>query len=135
MRTLLFTIAVFCCLPFAVAEPPPDVYSAVYWQIAGQPGKTTWIEIHNRQEAQTSGVAHIMILARKRGAPVWEVEHVCDHLAITTAALQLSVVRPYKTRAVYPERYFEAYDRWKADEQKGTAVVCSTSIQDFLQHQ
>ncbi len=134
MRTLLIVITIFCGLRVAAAEPPPEVYSTDYWQIAGQPGKTTWIEIHNRQEARTSGIAHIEVLARKKGAPVWEVEHVCDHLAITTAALQRSVVSPYKTRGAYPESYLEAYHRWKADEQKGIAFVCSTSIQDFLRY-
>ncbi len=135
MRMLFLLIAaVFCGLPFAVAEPPLEVYSTDCWQISGQPGKITWIEIHNRQQAQTSGIAHLEVLARKKGVPVWEIEHVCAHLAVTTAALQHSVTHPYKTRPVYPETYAVAYERWKTDEQKGTAVVCSTSIQDFLGH-
>jgi hypothetical protein len=39
---------------------------------------------------------------------------------------------PFKTRSVYPEAFYEAYDRWKKDKEKGTAVTCSTSLQDFL---
>lgn len=132
MKTLSVLIAFLCSLSALVAAPPPDVYSTDYWQIAGPPGKVTWVEIHNRAEAPTSGVAHVEVLARKQGAPVWEVEHVCAHLAVTTAALQRSVMRPYRTRSVYPEAFITAYQRWKADEQKGVAVVCSTSIQDVL---
>ena len=132
LRALAVLISFIGSLSALAAGPPPDVYSTDYWQIAGEPSMVTWIEIHNREEAPTSGVAHVEVLARKRGAPVWEVEHVCGHLAVTTAALQRSVLRPYRTGSVYPETFITAYQRWRADEQKGAAAVCSTTIQDVL---
>jgi hypothetical protein len=135
MKTLpaLFTVACLGILS-TKAGSQPDIYSTDYWEIPGPSGKITWIEIHNRKEAAASGIAHISVMARKKSSPVWELEWVCDHLAITTDALQRSVVRPLKTRGAYPERFLAGYDRWKEDEKKGSAVVCATSIEDFLKH-
>jgi hypothetical protein len=119
-------------MSFASAAPRSDIYSADYWEIPGPPANVTWVEIHHREEARNSGNAHISIIARKRGAPVWEIQRVCDHLAITKDALTRSVTRSLKIRGAYPERFFEAYARWREDEKKGTALICSISIGDFL---
>lgn len=79
-----------------------------------------------------TGVAHVSILSKKKSSPAWEVEWINPHVAITTDALKRSVIRPLKIRAAYPERFFEAYARWKEDAKNGIAVICSTSIQDVL---
>ena len=133
MRSFRFAVVLMYGVVSAVADPPPvEIYSTPYWLIAGALGKITWVEIHNLAQAPVSGVAHLEILARKQGAHRGEIEHVCSHLAITTEALRRSVIRPYKTLGVYPESYFGAYERWKAEEKQGRAIVCSTSIQEFL---
>ena len=144
---LLLSVALGCgsLLPFvlrAAPHPPPpppsspeELYASGCWRLADPPpGKITWVEIHNGPEALASGVAHVRVLARRKGAPAGELEHVCPHLAITTAALQRSVTRPYKTREAYPESFLVGYGQWKEEQrQTGTAFVCTTSVQDFLQ--
>ncbi|MEA3188673.1 MAG: hypothetical protein QOD99_2503 [Chthoniobacter sp.] len=47
-------------------------------------------------------------------------------------ALKRSVTRPFRTRGAYPERYYEALQRWQHDQKEGKALICSTSIQDWL---
>jgi hypothetical protein len=121
---------------FSVARAalPLDVYSTNYWEIAGSAEKMTWVEIHNRQEAKSTGIAHIEVLARRRSDPVWEVQHVCFHMAITTDALRRSVLRPVQVKSVYPETYEAAFARWKLAAQEGSPMICTTSIEDYLKH-
>lgn len=109
-----------------------DLYSSDFWEIAGTSKNVTWVEIHNSQEARKSGIAHVSILTKKKGDPGWELAWVHPHLAITTDALKRSVIRPLKIKGAYPEKFMEAYGRWKEDEKRGTASVCTTSIQDFF---
>lgn len=118
----------------AKAALPLDVYSTNYWEIAGSAEKITWVEIHNSQEAKATGIAHLEVLARRKGDPVWEVQHVCPHMAITTDALQRSVLRPFHGKSVYPETYESAFARWKLAAQNGSATICTTSIEDYLKH-
>src|SRR2546423_657051 len=106
----------------------PNIYTTIYWKVEGKAGYVTWVEIHNIQEARTNGVAHVSIVARKTNSPVWQIEWVCPHIAITTDALKRSVIEPFKTREAYPERFYEAYNRWQAGEKLGKAVVCTNSI-------
>jgi hypothetical protein len=136
MRALFLAVAFLTAVPIAQSAPQPDIYSSDFWEIAGQPKKITWIEIHNSKEAQSSGIVHVSVLARQKGAPVWELEWVCNHIAITAEALKRSVIRPFKTRGAYPEKFYDAYHRWLADEKDGKAIICSTSIQEWLkEHQ
>ena len=129
---LIFSAALCFAISSARASSQPDIYSTNFWEIEGKIGNVTWVEIHNNKEAQTNGVAHVSVITRQIGSPEWQIEWVCPHIAITTDALKRSVIRPFKTRGVYPENFYEAYDRWKEDEKKGKAIVCTTSIQDFL---
>ena len=132
MNRLFVFFAAFALVVPVLHAAAPDLYSTDCWEIEGAPGRITWVEIHNRAEAPSTGVAHVSILTRKKGAPASEVEWLVPYIAITTEALQRSVLRPFKTRSVYPERYLEAYKRWQADEQSGTAAICSNSLQDAL---
>ena len=115
-----------------MAAAQPDVYSIDYWEIPGPANQITWVEIHNSKEAKASGIAHLSVLTRKKGAPRWALVRVRNHIAITTEALQRSVTRPLKTRGAYPERYYEALHRWQDDQKSGKAIVCSTSIEELL---
>ena len=133
MRDLLIFIALITLTMSPTrAASQPDVYSAAFWEITGKPGNDTWVEIHNIKEAQTHGVAHVSVITTEKGAPVWQIEWVCPHIAIKTDAVKRSVIRAFKTRAVYPEAFFEAYERWKVDQKKGAATICTNSVQDFL---
>jgi hypothetical protein len=133
MKPFLIFLAIISLAVLAEgASLQPDIYSTDFWEIGGKPGNDTWVEIHNTKEAQTNGVAHVSVITREKGSPVWKIKRVCNHIAITTEALKRSVIRPFKTRSVYPEAFYEAYDRWKKDKAKGTAAICSTSLQDVL---
>jgi hypothetical protein len=129
---ILFSVLICGFSSVADAASPADLYSANCWEIAGASGKLTWVEIHNGDEARSSGIAHVEVLARKSGDPIWEIEHVCPHLAITTEALKRSVVRPLREKSVYTETFDAAFARWKLAAKGGTSVVCTTSIEDFL---
>ena len=119
-----------------MAAEQPEIYSTDYWEIPGPANKITWVEIHNSKEAKISGIAHVSVLSRKKGDPVWELVWVSDHIAITTEALKRSVSRPFKTRGAYPERYYEARKKWQDDQNIGKAIICCTSIQELLkEHQ
>ncbi len=132
VRSLFFMAALIFSTVIARAEEPRNVYSTDFWEIAGPPTKQTWVEIHNGKQAQATGIAHVSVLARKKGAPAWDLEWVCAHIAITTDALQRSVLRPFKTRGAYPERYDEALRRWQEEDKNGRAAICSTSIAQWL---
>lgn len=131
-RLLVIFVLLTVAFSDANAGSPPDIYSTNFWEITGVAGNVTWVEIHNSKEAQTNGVAYVSVITRKQGAPVWQLEWLCPHIAITTEALKRSVIRPFKTREAYPERYFEAHARWLEDQKKGVSVICSTSVQDCL---
>ena len=133
MKNLLILIAVLC-IPFITmhADSQPDIYSTAFWLVPGSPGKITWIEIRNIEEAKTTGIAHVWVLARKKGY----FESVCDHIAITTEALRRSVIRPCKPFSpLYPERYEQSLRNWESDEKQGKAIICTTSIVDYLKQQ
>ena len=133
MKSLFAVFILLYGAASVMADPKPEeIYSTPCWLIPGAPGKITWIEIHNPTEAPVSGIAHIEVLTRKKGAHGGEIERVCPHLAITTEALCRSVTRPYKTLGLYPESYFSAYREWQAAEKQRTAPICSSSIQEFL---
>jgi len=134
MKYLLTFIAVFSIfIAPAGSETKPDIYSIACWLLPGSPGKITWVEIMNREEAKATGIAHVWVLARKKGAPKWEIEHVCYHIAITTEALRRSVTQPYKTAgAYYPDVYYERLESWRREQKEGKAIVCTTSISDYL---
>jgi hypothetical protein len=86
MRTLFLAAVFAIVLSDRGAAEQPDIYSTDFWEIPGPASKTTWVEVHNSKEAKISGIAHISVHTRKKGAPVWELNWVCDHIAITTGA-------------------------------------------------
>jgi len=115
------------------AEPPakPNIFSWPLWTIRGNPGFVTWVEIQNGEEAKKTGVAHIEVACYRKGAPN-DCFHLCNHMAITTEALEKSVLRPRKTGAMYPESYQGALRQWQADEKAGKAVIYNKTIQEVL---
>jgi hypothetical protein len=134
MMKRLFTFLALIVLAVSTARAGslPDIYSTNFWKIEGKVGNQTWVEIFNCDEAKTNGIAHVSVITRKEGSPVWKIEWVAPHVAITTDALKRSVLSPFKTRGAYPEHFYEAYDRWKEEKKKGKAIICTTSLQDYL---
>ena len=113
----------------------PDLFShnPGIWQIEGTPGQRRWLIIHNLAEARATGIFHIEIIGRRNGQPAWSIVHICDHMAITQAALERSVIRPLDNGAVYPENFEAALARWKKEADQGRQRICTTSVSDCLQ--
>jgi hypothetical protein len=110
----------------------PGLLDHEIWEIKGQKDKMTWVVIHNIDEAKKSGIVHMEVIDRKKGAPEWSIEHVCNHMAITVEALSKGVIRPLKTGKVYPESYDSAYSEWQKQAEKGNKVICTTSLEECL---
>lgn len=60
-----------------------------------------------------------------------QIEWDRAHIAITTEALERSVIRRLNIRGAYPEKYLEAYRKGQEDQKKGSAAICTTSIQEW----
>ena len=103
------------------------------WQIEDAPGQKRWLIIHNLAEAKATGIFHIEIIGRRDGQSTWSIMHICDHMAITQAALERSVIRPLKSGAVYPESFEAALARWKKEAAQGRQHICTTSVSECLQ--
>jgi hypothetical protein len=117
---------------FASAEGPVRSFEQEIWEVHGPADKLTWLIIHNLEEAKQTGLFHIEVVARKKNAPKWAVEHVCNHLAITAEALERSVIRPLSSGKVYPESFDSAYAEWRKKAESGEKVICTTSLEDCL---
>jgi hypothetical protein len=92
----LFTLIVLVATIICNTLPQnTNVYTSDYWIISDSGDKYIWIEIHNREEAQKTGIAHISVLSRLKSGPVYEFKRIYAHLAITTDALQKSVIRHF----------------------------------------
>jgi len=115
--------------------PDPDLFAhrAGLWSLQPAADADRWVEVHNLDEAKMSGIFHIEVLSRRRGAPAWQITHLAPHMAITRAALERSVVKPLKTGAVYPESFDSAFQVWLADERAGKhPSVCESSVDRCL---
>ena len=113
----------------------PDLFAnpSGLWSLQAVADTERWVEIHNLDEAKASGLFHIEVLGRRRRDPVWRIQHLAPHLAITRAALERSVGKPLKTGAVYPESFDSAYQVWLADERAGKhPLVCDSSVDECL---
>jgi hypothetical protein len=119
-----------------VASRPPHnllAHRPGLWSIEPTPTLIRWIEIHHLDDAARSGIFHVEVLARVRGEPASKVQHVAPHLAITTAALQRSVLGPLTRGSVYPETFDGAYAAWKkARDAGGPAPICESSVLECL---
>lgn len=103
------------------------------WSIAGTTEKNMWIVIHNIKKAQETGIYHIEVLARGFNDPVWKVEHVVNHMAITQSALAMSVVEPLNKGEVYPETFDNAYKHWQNTNSGKGGFICTTHLAECMQ--
>jgi len=113
------------------AASPADLFAhkAGIWALPETETHNRWVVIHNLEAAKTSGVFHIEVIARKKGAPKWSITRLCPHMAITGEALARSVTQPRSSGAVYPEGFDDAYGAWKKGGQK---PICSQSVIECL---
>jgi hypothetical protein len=111
----------------AAADSPPAIDSDL-WSLAAPAGMHRWIEIHDRAAVPPGGIYHIEVLERRVGDPPWKLRHLAPHLAVTTAALRASVLKPLRKGSVYPESFDAAYARWRELEARGAAPVCDSRI-------
>ncbi|MGB8356498.1 MAG: DUF5086 family protein [Chthoniobacteraceae bacterium] len=129
-------------LPVNPATPAPVVkpglerdFSLHAMWVVDETAKTvTWVEIHQTDDTQTTGIFHVSVYLRGKN-PRSDALWVCHHLAITREALERSLIRPLKRLGLYPESFEAGYHDWQQDQKKGTAFVCTTTIADFVKAQ
>jgi hypothetical protein len=102
------------------------------WSLEPTKSNRRWVVIHNLQGAGEDTVLHIKALARKKDAPVWQVDHLATHMAITMNALCHSVRQPLTRGAVYPESFDNAFRLWMDKSRGSRAPVCTTTIDRCL---
>lgn len=126
LLTLIFSSSAFC------EAIDLDAHRLGIWSIAGTPKQNRWIIIHNLTEAKNSGVYHIEVIGRGKKAPVWQIEHLANHIAIIKPALLASVVKPLKKGGVYPESFDDAFAAWKKENSGKGGMLCTTSVLDCM---
>jgi Domain of unknown function (DUF5086) len=111
------------------AETAADLAEGSIWMLAPTSNEIRWLEIHHVERGGPNSVYHVSVLARGKSDPVWKVQHLVPHIAITDAALRRSVIElTVRIRPSYPETYDDAYRRWLALKSDGKAATCDTSI-------
>lgn len=118
--------------------PGPDLFAnrTGLWSLPAIGDAERWVEIHNLDTAKASGIFHIDVVSRPRGAPAWRLEHLAPHMAITRGALERSVVKPLKSGAVYPESFDSAYQVWLRDERAGKhPFICGSTVDQCLKRE
>lgn len=118
---------------FCASEADLSKHEKGIWSIKGTPEKKMWIVIHNLKEAKETGIYHIEVLARGFDEPVWKVEHVIKHMAITQSALASSVLKPLDKGAVYPETFDNAYNDWQKQNSGKGGFICTSHLSDCMQ--
>lgn len=116
MRRLFLALLVAAAWqPAFPAAPDIESHTAGMWSLPPDGKAQRWLVIHNLAEAKGSGIYHVEVLRRPAGAPVWQVERIARHMAVTEAALRRSVVKSLNRGAVYPEAFHEALARWRVE--------------------
>jgi hypothetical protein len=104
------------------------------WSIRGTEKQDRWIVIHHLSDGLRSGIYHIEVIGREKGAHKWSVKHLVNHMAITEKALQASIVKPLKKSAVYPEAFDDGYKEWLSQDSGKGGPVCETSIEHCMEN-
>jgi hypothetical protein len=133
MRSLI-TAVVIVLLPQIAWGGEVDLFQhrPGIWSIAGTAGKEMQVIIHNLDEARETGIFHIEIIARGVHEPAWKIERVVKHMAITQAALAVSVVKPLQKGAVYPEIFDDAYKEWQKQNSGKGGFLCTTTLAECM---
>jgi Domain of unknown function (DUF5086) len=111
------------------AEAAADFAEGSIWMLSPTSNEIRWLEIHSVDSGDPIVLYHVSVLVRGKSDPVWKVQHLIPHLAITNAALKRSVIKPaVRIRESYHETYDDAYRKWLALRADGKATICDTSI-------
>lgn len=102
------------------------------WSIADSDTMQRWIIIHNLTEAQEKGVYHIELIGHNKNDPTWKIKRLVPHMAITKEALTASIKKPLNKGDVYPESYFNAYQRWLQENNGQGGAVCNTTLEECI---
>lgn len=132
LKLYLATLLMTCSNP-TFADGFSNEFSGI-WSIKGSSQQDKWIVIHNIDNRNGNTIYHIEILSRKKTAPLWKIEHLAPHMAITKPALSKSIIKQLRRGAVYPESYNFAYHKWLIENSNTGGFVCSTSIAQCIIH-
>lgn len=102
------------------------------WRLPAPPGTFRWLEIHNLDEAQATGIFHVQVLERSANSPPAEFRSLADHIAITTAGIRASITGVASEKAVYPGTFDAAYRAWQKLEARGQAPLCNLEVAKCL---
>jgi hypothetical protein len=102
------------------------------WRLSSPPGTFRWLEIHNLDDARSTGIYHVQVLERSANSPPWEFRSLADHMAITAMGIRASIQGVASEKAVYPETFNTAYRAWKKLEARGEAPVCNLEVAKCL---
>ncbi len=102
------------------------------WSMPPTQQENRWLIIHNLTQAKQTGIYHIEVIGRGKHDPVWKIKHLANHIAISEAALNRSIVAPLKKGAVYPESFESAYSQWQKLNNGAGGEVCQTDVVQCL---
>jgi hypothetical protein len=126
-------LGVLALLAGAVMSGGPDVPGAHdVWELRGTDSTVRWLVIQDLAAGKESGVFHVELLERKKADPAWRFRRLAAHMAVTAAALRVSVGKPLRSGRVYPEHFEQAFAEWRKQQEAGTATVCERNILDCL---
>lgn len=131
MRSALLVLSSFIAIASASAEWQGRIDGDV-WSLPSSATSSRWLVIHDRDAARAEGVYHVEVLERATGAPLWQVNHLAPHMAVTERALRASIVEPLRRGAVYPEAFDEAFAKWKEENAQRSAPVCTSTVIECL---
>jgi hypothetical protein len=102
------------------------------WRLPSPPGTFRWLEIHNLDDARSTGIYHVQVLERSANSPPGEFRSLADHIAITATGIRASIQGVANEKAVYPGTFDTAYRSWKKLEARGEAPVCNLEVAKCL---
>lgn len=102
------------------------------WSIKSPSNVQQWVVINNIDIRGNETIYHIEVLSRKKSAPLWQIQHLAPHLAVTQKALVRSIIKELHKGAVYPETYNAAYNKWLHDNNNTGGKICTSSIEQCI---
>lgn len=135
MKFLWLLIVLFCPAVYADDKPITDtMITDTIWSIKNTAKQNRWVIIHNLNEANNTGIYHIEVIGRNKKDPVWKIEHLAKHIAMTKPALLASIIKPLSKGEVYPESFDNAFSNWQKENDGKGGAVCNTSVLDCMKN-
>jgi hypothetical protein len=102
------------------------------WRLVSPAGTARWLEIHDLESGNKTGLFHVQVLERSAGSQPWQFRSLADHLALTESALRTSIVSKSSETSVYPETFNYAFKDWAAKLASGDAPICKSTVSECL---